>query len=449
MADQFCRIVNTTLKDCTLGSDAAQSILTTDASTSYVIRDAFVTNSETCEKLKMTLDLEMDGHKVASGISASAGGSLIVPPSSTLCVSESSGNYPLEYYTYKMAVNSRGGCFGGQCKDVISACYVNDITSGSSNSNPCCIGFIYGAVNDCCLGVGGFWSPTSCNATFIVYCHDGNSNSCIRAVCAGGTFSAGGPKTSYCVSDYADDMIVSWHSSGICVYNAACCYICVFQNGCRYINLSACSPSTYSFIGLSERVNNCWACRYITMFPGNGCSSHWGMWAFNACTCATETIFCMNATGMNNTEICYFVYGNNTRAFPFYSEKDSKWKAVLHGCNCFASVIVDPISVECVNATTVNMPCYANCPAGIQAAYGRWWYAGVCPGCCNLVSWSIDEQEINGRDVECVVHHTHPYDCYSSNGAVKVGKVVCTLTTPTNFSVFPCAQLTLYGIKST
>ena len=41
MADQFCRIVNTTLTDSTLGSDASQSILTTDANTSYVIRDMF------------------------------------------------------------------------------------------------------------------------------------------------------------------------------------------------------------------------------------------------------------------------------------------------------------------------------------------------------------------------------------------------------------------------
>ena len=85
MADTFCRIVDATVCNDSLGSDAAESVLTTDANTSFVIRDVYKEDSCTTDAFKATFDLEMDGQKIHKSLTSSASGSIIVPPSSTLC----------------------------------------------------------------------------------------------------------------------------------------------------------------------------------------------------------------------------------------------------------------------------------------------------------------------------------------------------------------------------
>ena len=156
MADQFCRIVDTTLTHTTLGADSAQTILTTDANTSYIIRDVFQKNSESNEKLKMTGSLVMNDVTVTGGITSSASGSLIVPPSTTLCYVDTSGNYPLDYQNVYMYPDVKAQCHNN-CKLVVCTCTVNGVSSGSANVAPVNTTSYWGAVNSCNFYAGGFW----------------------------------------------------------------------------------------------------------------------------------------------------------------------------------------------------------------------------------------------------------------------------------------------------
>ena len=158
MADQFCRIVDTTVTNNTLGSDAAQTILTTDANTSYVIRDIYKTDSDTSDTFCMKFDIEMDGQKVHTDLATSASGSLIVPPSTTVCIKDTTGNYPLEYLDFCGSVlawccaTSSGwnscsngyNCFGTFC--LTTYCTVAGTSEGSCNT--CCV--VDSCIANCC-----------------------------------------------------------------------------------------------------------------------------------------------------------------------------------------------------------------------------------------------------------------------------------------------------------
>ena len=91
MADTFCRILDTTVCDNTLGSDACQAGFTTDANTSFVVRAICTTPNCTGTKLCFNIKASMDGHDIDGSKS------FIVPPSSTVTVRDTSGNYPLTY----------------------------------------------------------------------------------------------------------------------------------------------------------------------------------------------------------------------------------------------------------------------------------------------------------------------------------------------------------------
>ena len=171
MADQFCRIVDTTLRDCTLGSDAAQVILTTDANTSYVIRDVFQKNSCSNSNLTMTGSLEMDGVTISSGITSGASGSLIIPPSSTVCYVESSDNYPLDYNDIFIFPDVRTSC-NNNCKLKICECQVNGLPSGTVSMSPVNLTSYWGTVNTCDFYDGGMWAqaPENCNYIIAIKC---------------------------------------------------------------------------------------------------------------------------------------------------------------------------------------------------------------------------------------------------------------------------------------
>ena len=100
MADKLETIyLNENLGDAELNS-GEHAILTTDAATSYVIKDMFVKNTDF-----LTLDtrLELNGFDVGS-LTSNATGSLIVPPNSTLKVKSST--YPLTYLEESLLVTN-------------------------------------------------------------------------------------------------------------------------------------------------------------------------------------------------------------------------------------------------------------------------------------------------------------------------------------------------------
>lgn len=181
MADQFCRILNTTMCDMTLGSDATQSILTTDANTSYVIRDVFKEDSSTQANLVFRGDLVMDGVTVHSGLSTGANGTLIVPPSSALCYKDTSGNYPLSFKCFAFDVFYCCTCPAGNNYNRCSFLAPAGVPSASTVSGVCA-----GSVCSGCCGnepnSGSIkYHPGSCTLTMIY--HDGNSTTTVYMQC--------------------------------------------------------------------------------------------------------------------------------------------------------------------------------------------------------------------------------------------------------------------------
>lgn len=90
MADTLESIFNSTSLGATQLDDGEHTILTTDSSTSFVIKDMHVNNTSTLTNTH----LELNGFNV-SNISSNATGSLIIPPSSTLKIK--STDYPLTF----------------------------------------------------------------------------------------------------------------------------------------------------------------------------------------------------------------------------------------------------------------------------------------------------------------------------------------------------------------
>jgi hypothetical protein len=81
-------------------NDGEHTILTTDAATSYVIKDMYVKNTDF---LTSDTRLELNGFDVGS-LTSNATGSLIVPPNSTLKVKSST--YPIKYVEESTTVTS-------------------------------------------------------------------------------------------------------------------------------------------------------------------------------------------------------------------------------------------------------------------------------------------------------------------------------------------------------
>ena len=90
MADTLAEIYNSTTLGPTQMDDGEETILTTNASTSYVIKDMNVQNTST---LTGTY-LELNGFNVGSVVS-NATGSLVIPPNSTLKIK--STDYPFSF----------------------------------------------------------------------------------------------------------------------------------------------------------------------------------------------------------------------------------------------------------------------------------------------------------------------------------------------------------------
>jgi hypothetical protein len=91
MADTLTEIYNSTALGPTQMDDGEETILTTNATTSYVVKDMNVQNTSA---LSGTY-LELNGFNVGS-VNANATGSLVIPPNSTLKIK--STDYPYSFY---------------------------------------------------------------------------------------------------------------------------------------------------------------------------------------------------------------------------------------------------------------------------------------------------------------------------------------------------------------
>tara|TARA_Y100000114_G_scaffold56254_1_gene51518 strand:- start:4191 stop:5549 length:1359 start_codon:yes stop_codon:yes gene_type:complete len=111
MADTLESIFLNTSLGATELDDGEHTLLTTDANTSFVIKDMHVNNTSTLTNTH----LELNGFNV-SGITSNATGSLIIPPSSTLKIKTT--DYPLTFLEeLRWAANSSEGMFNISYKD--------------------------------------------------------------------------------------------------------------------------------------------------------------------------------------------------------------------------------------------------------------------------------------------------------------------------------------------
>jgi hypothetical protein len=160
MADTLDQIYMNTALGGTELDDGEHTLLTTDANTSYVIKDMFVSNTT-----HLTADsrLELNGFDVGS-VKSNATGSLIVPPSSTLKVKSSTYPYIYEEITtlvfksnkpiYEKSVRQAGTTgVGTVVTQVIAA---NAFTSTPANA----LKVNYNVADD---GVGWFYMEISDN----------------------------------------------------------------------------------------------------------------------------------------------------------------------------------------------------------------------------------------------------------------------------------------------
>lgn len=129
MADTLEQIYMNTALGATQMDDGEETILTTNATTSYVIKDMNVNNTTSLTNTY----LELNGFNVGS-ISSNATGSLIIPPSSTLKIKTT--NYPFAFTVkdiYFVATNGKGYYKSTITQDGSSAAATTIVAADSSN----------------------------------------------------------------------------------------------------------------------------------------------------------------------------------------------------------------------------------------------------------------------------------------------------------------------------
>ena len=127
MADTLESIFLNTSLGATELDDGEHTLVTTDANTSFVIKDMHVNNTSNLTNTH----LELNGFNV-SGITSNATGSLIIPPSSTLKLKTT--DYPFNFYeVFKWAGNSSEGAFVLNYEDSKGTTYGTPITHYSQS----------------------------------------------------------------------------------------------------------------------------------------------------------------------------------------------------------------------------------------------------------------------------------------------------------------------------
>ena len=106
MADQLFEIANVNLTKTQLGTGADHTLLTTDANTSYVIKDLYVSSSSA-----IPVSLTMKVNNVSCGtFTDNASGSEIIPPNSVVKVASST--FPLKYQDFTVTFYDASGTYG-------------------------------------------------------------------------------------------------------------------------------------------------------------------------------------------------------------------------------------------------------------------------------------------------------------------------------------------------
>lgn len=286
MADQFCRITCANICNMTMNGDGIVCLVTTDANTSYVIRDIYKEDEAPTSPTQCYRgDLYMDGVKVASNLSASLTGNLIVPPSSVLCYRENSGNYPMKFGIVKAQV-------GGSANHPESYLFCCALMVGNSAGVHCkCCGCCgcFCLSSMCC---DNCWYCGTANydpgfaSAYAAHYYDGNSVSQFfiffkQPNCTSYTLCYN-CYTNYCTTAIAPDLGVTSMSSCSKVHNwRACnwsglsCFICV-------CNFNAQGRSTYGKNGVSMvGCRGCCACRAAFEMAQSGGTLN--LYYFNTC----------------------------------------------------------------------------------------------------------------------------------------------------------------------
>ena len=127
MADTLESIFLNTSLGATELDDGEHTLLTTDANTSFVIKDMHVNGTSTLTNTH----LELNGFNV-SGITSNATGSLIIPPSSTLKLKTT--DYPFNFFeVFRWHGNGSDGAFNLHYEDTKGTIYGSQINYYGQN----------------------------------------------------------------------------------------------------------------------------------------------------------------------------------------------------------------------------------------------------------------------------------------------------------------------------
>jgi len=397
----------------------------------------------------MSGSLVMDGVTVSAGISSSAAGSLIVPPSTTLCYLETSGNYPLQYQNLYIYPDVYAQC-NSNCKLVVCECQVNGITSGSSNITAVNTTSYWGAVNVCDFCRGGFWVQQPENCNYIFFCTDGNSASTLRVFCCSGTSGCQCCNMSYCKGTWNDGIFMNWGGSYYqswfpgC-YQACCSFKCIINP----VGVSHCGPTTYSSFGLSSRVNNDFHCRLTVMYPGNS-GSHIIVGFVDMTNCAFCLVYCQNETSQTDCW-CGQWYTSQFNPQPFVMNDTPYVATFTAACMCVASFPAkDCRAVQ----NAIAMPPQFKCQKQFTITNCRVFALSHCTTSDGLVSASVEDIISNGENATVTTHFScDTSGCFSQarcqSNTVKALYSDISSPNPANFDINPSTKFVAYGIKST
>lgn len=467
MADQFCRIACVGICDMTLDSNGVQTLVTTDANCSFVIRELYKKDSNSSASTCYKGDLVMDGITVLSNFGTQAEGTLIVPPSTTLCYVEKSGNYPLTFrcYCHHATMCAGTNCGGG--KQIFQAGVGSSITTSAYLFNYPCI------TSMCCnnnpeRGMTN-WQPCTC--TYIMYYHDGNSIGNLYMFCKNCTTSsyslAQSWGTGYCTPSVAKDMIVRVDNNYAYIHNFGRCGnpgnaatgICV-------CNLGGNGWTTYSesAISMEGHPDHGLGCRAMIEARGNAGTDTNKVFHFDACCsesgCRHKStlLWCMPRC-CTPTNYCAMAGGNDLyRLFVYYSPYCQNWLGGVYYNGC-----ISVLNEDATEETFVNFQSQVGgieaCKVSI-AGQNFFWHVS-CDG--KKMTINLDAM-IKGTEVaSCAELNTYNGLCgYTYECACDGSGNYCQLfwygpSVSTDFAAVSCDYpsadektcIRIYGIKST
>lgn len=470
MADQFCRILDTTICDMTLGSDGYQTILTTDANTSYVIRDVFKTdscadNTSLCFQGQMV----MDGHPVVPSLSTQVDGSLIVPPSTTLCYKDTSGNYPLAINTLEIQGHGYSSCPNRHIGR--KSCMVNGLSDGGVSCNNVCL-----LTSLCCNNVGShylafqWWNCT--DGIFHRVYTDGNSDNHLWAYCLTADQSTCALcqycfSRSYCaISLNGADVALSPLSNKIEFWSPSfcggmcCCARCFTFEGLD--NSYCCGMTTYARSGISgqgSKPGTASTCYGWIKFPGGANTSPvtWGHADIGCLAPGEPRCLVGGVVGKvvpsqkAGTCLCQKSYSGCSRYGVYYSLCEEEWV----GWFWEGSTITFLKKDNQIQEHTLPQAKYWSCSVSDDGR--NFWLLKACD--CKSKYVDLDDFLTNGASVTWNIFEEYGSsgtDCWNAYGPNCCCNMAWIVQNETNTSakscdrgIDPTSKITAYGIKST